>query len=425
MAGALEGIRILEFSEIIAAPFAGMLLSDMGANVIKVEPTAGEAWRLSAQFMPGESRQFISLNRGKRGLAIDLKTAEGREVIHKLVPSMDVVVVNYRPDTPYNLGIDYETLSALNPRLIYVENTAFGRKGPHSYRPGYDIIAQAVTGLMAANGKTNDKGLPQAMSPAMADFSTGISICWAVCAALFARERTGKGQKVEASLLGTALAVQTGTFMEIDSVDADTQGVMRQRLRELRESGASFEEIQKVRGELRPQFGAGNAYYRCYFTKDSVVAVGCLSDALRRKAAAAMGVSDPRFDDPNAAPPMSPESRAAAAKVVEAAEAIMRTKTTDEWVRIFDSAGVPAGPYRTIDELRTDPQVLENDLVVELEHSLVGHLKMVGPPLKFSETPSQVQSASPALGEHNDEVLSELGYDAAAIASMRERGIVK
>jgi formyl-CoA transferase len=423
MPGALDGIRILEFSEIIAAPFAGMLLSDMGADIIKVEPPQGEAWRLSAQFMPGESRQFISLNRGKRGLAIDLKAPEGREVIHKLVPSMDVVTINYRPDTPYNLGIDYETLSALNPRLIYVENTAFGRKGPHSYRPGYDIIAQAVTGLMAANGKTNDKGLPQAMSPAMADFSTGISICWAVCAALFARERTGKGQKVEASLMGTALAVQTGTFMEIDSVDADTQTTMRGRMRALRESGASFQEIQAMRSELRPQFGAGSPYYRCYFTKDSVVAVGCLSDALRRRAAEAMGVNDPRFDDPNLGWG-TPEARTAGGKVVAEAEEIMRTKTTDEWITIFDAAGVPAGPYRTIDELRTDPQVLENDLIVDLEHTMVGHLRMVGPPLKFAETPSRVRSASPALGEHNDEVLSELGYGAEAIASMRERGVI-
>ena len=422
MPGALDGVRILEFTEIIAAPFAGMLLSDMGADIIKVEPPDGEAWRIQAQFMPLESRAFISLNRGKRGLALDLKSPEGREVVYKLVPDMDVVIINYRPDTPYNLGIDYETLSALNPRLIYVENTAFGRKGPHSNRPGYDIIAQAATGLMAANGKTNENGLPQAMSPAMADFSTGLSICWAVCAALYARERTGKGQKVEASLLATSLAVQTGTFMEIDSVDADTQGIMRTRMREARASGASFEEMQKVRAESRPMFG--NAYYRCYFTKDSVVAVGCLSDALRRKAATAIGIRDPRFEDPDWQP-MSPESRAAGVQVVQEAEAIMRTKTTDEWVAIFDAAGVPAGPFRTIDELRTEPQVLENDLLIDLEHTLVGHLRMVGPPLKFSATPSKALRASPALGEHNDEVLAELGYDAAAIAAMREKGILR
>ncbi len=427
MAGALEGIRILEFSEIIAAPFAGMLLSDLGADVIKVEPPGGEPWRTSAQFVPGESRQFISLNRGKRDLAIDLKTPEGRQVIHKLVPRMDAIIINYRPDTPYNLGIDYETLSAINPRIVYVENTAFGRKGPDAYRPGYDIVAQAMTGLMAANGKTNEKGLPQAMSPAMADFSTGISICWALCAALFARERTGTGQKVEASLMGTALAVQTGSFMEIDAADADARGMMMGQIREARERGASFEEIQKLRQELAPQWAAGNAYYRTYFTQDGVIAVGCLSDPLRRKAAAVIGVNDPRMEDPNApmVRGMGPEARALAQKVTAEAEEIVRTKTTAEWVRLFDAAGVPAGPYRTVDELRTDPQVIENDLIVDLEHDLVGHMRMVGPPLKFSETPSRVKSASPVLGAHNDEVLAELGYDAAAIAALREKGVIR
>jgi CoA:oxalate CoA-transferase len=420
--GVLDGIKILEFSEIIAAPFAGMLLSDMGAEVIKVEPPGGEPWRLQAQFMPLESRTFMSLNRGKRGLALDLKTDEGREVIHKLVPGIDVVIINYRPDTPYNLGIDYETLSKLNQRLIYVENTAYGRKGPWAYRPGYDIIAQAVTGLMAANQKTNDQGLPQAMSPAMADFSTGISICWAVCAALYSRERTGKGQKVEASLMGTALAVQTGTFMEIDSVDNETLGIMGTRLREARARGASFQEMQKIRQEMRPLFA--NAYYRCYFTSDGVVAIGCLSDALRRKAAAAVGVHDPRFEDPNWNP-QDPASREKGMKVVAEAEKIMMTKTTDEWVAIFDAAGVPAGPFRTVDELRTDPQVVENDLIVDLEHPMVGHLKMVGPPLKFSETPSEVRGPSPTLGQHNDEVLAELGYAAAQIESMRAKGVIR
>jgi CoA:oxalate CoA-transferase len=422
--GALDGVKILEFSEIIAAPFAGMLLSDMGAEVIKVEPPAGEPWRLTAQFMPLESRTFMSLNRGKRGLAIDLKTPEGREVVHKLVPSMDVVIINYRPDTPYNLGIDYETLSALNPRLIYVENTAYGRKGPWSYRPGYDIIAQAVTGLMATDNKTDDRGLPQPMNPAMADFGTGISICWAVCAALYARERTGKGQKVEASLMGTALAVQTGGLMYIDSVDADTNSLIQGRIRELRQSGASFKEIQEARMAQTAQFRAGNAYYRCYFTQDGVVAVGCLSDALRRKAAAAMGVTDPRFDDPNLGM-YSPESREIGRKVVEEAEKIMLTKTTEEWVSIFDAAGVPAGPFRSIDELRSEPQVIENDLVVDLEHPLVGHLQMVGAPLKFSETPSRVRGPSPTLGQHNDEILSELGYGQDAIDALRSAGVIR
>ncbi len=424
MAGVLDGIRILEFSEIIAAPFGGMLLSDLGADIIKIEPPAGEAWRVSAQFVPGESRQFISLNRGKRGMAIDLKTPEGREVIYKLIPETDVVIINYRPDTPGNLGIDYETLRAMNPSLIYVENTAFGREGPSSHRPGYDIVAQAMTGLMAADGKTNEKGVPQPMNPAMADFSTGITIAWAVCAALFARERTGKGQKVEAALMATALAVQTGSFMELDAADAAFGGMMMERVREARDRGATWDELQKIRAEMRPQFAAGNAYYRCYITKDSVIAVGCLSDALRRKASQAIGIRDPRQDDPNM-PPMGPEARALAAKVVEEAEARMREKTTDEWLAVFDAAGVPAGPYRSVDELRNDPQVVANGFIVDLEHPLVGHLRMVGPPIKFSETPSAVQGPSPMLGQHNDEIMAQLGYSPDEIAAYREKGIIK
>lgn len=423
MTGPLEGVKILEFSEIIAAPFAGMLLSDLGADIIKVEPPAGEAWRLSGQFMPGESRPFISLNRGKKGLAINLKTPEGQEVIHKLVPEMDVVIINYRPDTPGNLGIDYETLSGINPRLIYVENTAFGRKGPSAHRPGYDIVIQAYSGLMATDAKLNEKGIPAPMSPAVADFGTGISIAWATCAALYAREKTGKGQKVEATLLGTALAMQTGGFMQLDAVDADGIREMQRRIREAKEAGATWEDLQKLRAELRPQFAAGNAYYRCYITKDSVIAIGCLSDALRRKAAQAMGIVDPRHEDPNA-PSVGPEAREIVRKVVEAAEARMREKTTAEWLEIFDAAGVPAGPYNSVDELRDDPQVIANDLITELEHPLVGHLRMVGPPVKFSETPVRVQGPSPTLGQHNEEILKRLGYDEAKIEQLRARGVI-
>jgi crotonobetainyl-CoA:carnitine CoA-transferase CaiB-like acyl-CoA transferase len=423
MAGPLEGVKILEFSEIIAAPFAGMLLSDLGADIIKVEPPAGEAWRLSAQFVPGESRQFISLNRGKKGLALNLKTREGQEVIHKLVPEMDVVIINYRPDTPGNLAIDYETLKKLNPRLIYVENTAFGRQGPSSHRPGYDIVIQAYSGLMATDGKQNENGIPQAMSPAVADFATGLSIAWATCAALYARERTGIGQKVEATLLGTALAMQTGSFMELDAADAEVGRQMQSRIREAKEAGATWEDLQKIRAELRPQFAASNAYYRCYITKDSVIAIGCLSDALRRKAAQAMGLVDPRQEDPNM-PSVGPEAREIGRKVVAEAEARMREKTTAEWIEIFDAAGVPAGPFNSVDELRNDPQVLANDLVTDLEHPLVGHLRMVGAPVKFSETPSSVKGPSPVLGQHNEEILSRLGYTREQIEELRASEVI-
>ena len=159
MPGPLDGIRILEFTQIIAAPFGGMLLSDMGAEVIKIEPIEGEPWRLHNQFLPKESRAYISLNRGKKSLPLNLKNPEATAIVHRLVKEIDVVIINARPDVPEKLGTDYETLSKINPRLIYCDNTAFGRNGPDSYRPGYDIVVQAVSGLLAADNKV-ENGVP-------------------------------------------------------------------------------------------------------------------------------------------------------------------------------------------------------------------------------------------------------------------------
>ena len=193
MGGALEGVKVIEFSQIIAAPFCGMLLTDMGADVIKVEPPEGEPWRLLTQFIPLESKTFISLNRGKRSLPLDITAAEGQRIVHQLIPETDVVIVNYRPDVPYRYKIDYETLAAINPRLVYCENTAFGRQGPDSYRPGYDIIIQAMSGLMAAENKVVG-GVPQYVSStAVADFATGIMMAWGITAAVLAREKSGRG----------------------------------------------------------------------------------------------------------------------------------------------------------------------------------------------------------------------------------------
>ena len=191
--GPLAGIKVLEFSEIIAAPFGGMLLSDMGADVIKVEPPAGDPWRAFQPLGMREGRGYISLNRGKRGIAIDLNTPEGLEIIHALAARTDVVIVNYRPDVAEKLGIDYATLSANNPRLIYCDNTAFGRRGPHAHRPGYDIVAQALSGLMTTEGRREESGVPMMNGLPSADLSTGIAIAWGICAALYARERTGRG----------------------------------------------------------------------------------------------------------------------------------------------------------------------------------------------------------------------------------------
>ena len=423
MPGPLAGVRVLEFTEIIAGPFAGMLLSDMGADIIKVEPPEGEPWRLFAQFVPTESRTYISLNRGKRSLTLDLSKPGARDIVHRLVPDMDVAIINYRPDVAEKLAIDYKTLSAINPRLVYCDNTAFGRRGPQAHRPGYDIIVQGATGVMATEGKSLD-GVPVINAIPVADYSTGIMMAWAVCAALFVRERTGRGQKIETTLLGSALAVQNVHFQVVESVDGEWRQRFLDRLAQARAEGPDYDELRKFLIAARPVQALGNIYYRAFRTKDSYLVVGALSTPLRRKVCAALGIEDKRLDSPDWSP-ADPEWRQYATELVERVEALIVQRTTDEWLAILDEQGVPAGPFKFTQELIDDPQVVANELQVSVEHPLAGTVKMVGPPLQMSETPLAVQGPSPALGQHTDEILASLGYSGEQIASMREAGAIK
>jgi formyl-CoA transferase len=413
----------LEFSEIIAGPFAGMLLSDMGADIIKVEPPEGEPWRLFAQFVPTESRTYISLNRGKRSLTLDLIRPGGQEIVRRLVPDMDVVIVNYRPDVAEKLGIDYEALSAINPRLVYCDNTAFGRRGPQSHRPGYDIIVQGATGVMATEGKS-EAGVPAMNAIPVADYSTGIMMAWAVCAALFSRERSGRGQKIETTLLGSALAVQNVHFQLVESVDSEWRQRFLDRLAEARTEGPDYDELRKFLIAARPVQSIGNIYYRVFRTKDSYIVVGALSIALRRKVCGALEIEDERLDNADWSP-TDPQWRKYAKALVHRVEQIMVQRTTDEWLAVFDANGVPAGPFKFTQELVDDAQVAANDLQVSVEHPLVGTIKMVGPPLQMSETPLAVQGPSPALGQHSDEILAALGYSTEQVASLREAGVIR
>ncbi len=425
--GPLLGVKILDFSEMIAAPLATMLLSDMGAQVIKIEPLEGESWRLFGQFMPGESRTFMPLNRGKRDLAVDLKTAEGQAIIHELAKDADVVVINYRPDVPARLGIDYATLSAINPRLIYVWNTAFGHRGPNAHRPGYDLILQAMSGLMSAAGRFDASGLPLGVGgAAVVDISAGLTLAWAVCAALYEREKSGAGQQVDTSLFGAALTVQASSFYSIESQDAAQRSLVLDIIRALREAGASYQTIVEAVREAKG-ITAGVAvspYYRVYQTKDDFIAVACLSLPLRNKFLKVMGLEDPRLTL-TGVDLQSPEGRAIGERLVKQAEALFRVRSGAEWLKLFDEAAVPAGPVRFADELYDDPHVVTGGLVVDAEHHAVGPVKMLGLPVQMSRTPLRHQGASPGLGQHTEEVLSGLGYDANRIADLRERRVVR
>ena len=420
MPGALDGIKIIEFTQIIAAPFGGMLLADMGAEIIKVEPLEGEPWRLHTEFIPKESKTFIGLNRGKKSLPLDLQSPEGLEIAQKLVADADVVIINARPDVPKNLGIDYETLSQINPKIIYCDNTAFGRRGPHGYRPGYDLIVQAMSGLLAADNKVVD-GVPQQVTAtAVADYTTGVAIAWGVSAALFSREKTGKGQKIDTTLLSTSLLIQGG-FMELEDHGKDEKDELVETLGALREAGLPYTSLLEQQQVYSPFNTAFRIYYTTYQTSNDVIAIACLSNRLRKKAADAIGVIDPRFSDDF--DPDDPDSIDAIESLSEQIKSILITKTCQEWLAIFDDAGVPAGPVRFIQELTDDEQVIANDMVVEVNHSLAGKVRMAGPMIQMSETPLEAKSASPALGEHTDQIMLELGYSEEEITDLRSRNI--
>ena len=422
--GPLAGVVVLEFTQIIAGPFCCQLLSDMGASVTKFEPIGGEPWRAGgAPIVPTESRVYIGLNRGKRCVEMDLRQPEAREIVHRLIPEVDVVVINYRPGVAEALGIDYDTLSALNPRLIYCENTAYGRTGPLSRAGGYDIVVQSFTGLMAGEAKMQGE-VPTYIYPAIADFATGMQMASSISAALFARVRTGRGQRIDSTMLATALSMQTMSFNWIDMVDDDVLPALLSELKQARADQKSFQEQLAIKGKYRPA-AAANVYYRVYQTADGFVTIGALSPALRDKVVAATGIQDPRRTGEGAwnmqLETFGPEAQAA---IVEQAEGILRSKTTDEWMAIFTRHGVPAGPLNFLEELFDHPQTEANGLTVDVEHAILGHMRMVGPAFQMSDTPLAAQGASPTLGAHTDEVLAEAGLDEAAIAALRAKGVV-
>jgi crotonobetainyl-CoA:carnitine CoA-transferase CaiB-like acyl-CoA transferase len=426
MPGPLDGVRILEFTQIIAGPFGCMLLADQGAEVMKVEPLGGEPWRVYQQFMPLESKTYTSLNRSKQSIALDLAKPEAREVVHRLVKDVDVVVSNYRPDVPARLGIDYETLRAIKPDLIYVDSTAFGRRGPWAMRPGYDIVAQGVSGFTATGGRFDENGNPVLPGgTATADFATGYAIAWGTCAALYHRAQTGEGQLVETSLLVNALNFLGGSFMSLPPADVLVRTAFLEDVKAARERGEGYAEIVKRRQARLAAAQVGNIYYRNYLTKDGAIAVGNLSLSLRQKMRDALGIDyDARDHDPDYNP-RDPETIEKQNALTARVEKMIAEKPTAHWVDLFENAGVPVGELNFVEELDQHPQIIENEYVVHLEHDLAGPLSMVSPPHKMSASPPAPRSASPPLGRDTDAILRAAGFDDAAIAALREQQVIR
>jgi crotonobetainyl-CoA:carnitine CoA-transferase CaiB-like acyl-CoA transferase len=406
--GPLAGIRVLELSQIVAGPFAGIVLSDLGADVIKVEPPEGENRRNSGAVVPNEGKYFQSLNRGKRSLTIDLSMPEGRALIHRIIPNFDVVLLNYRAGVAERLDIDYATLSKLKPSLVYANITGFGATGPYVERAGSDIVAQAYSGIMASEGKVDEYGAPQSLQSATyIDRTTGLAAVTAICAALLHREKTGHGQEVHVSLLHTALELLADRVMREPVHDAVGRDPLIAEIHAKRDSGAPYDEIVAVRKAQGPRFASHRLYYGGYHTKKGALVLGAVTFRTRDTIRGILGFHDPT-DQPdfNAA---DPENRRLMEEWREQIQAKLMEREAEEWAATFLAAGVPASVVNNPEDMADDVQVLAAGMMVELDHAITGPQRVVGPIIEMSATPTATQRPAPPLAAHTREVLRECG----------------
>ena len=387
----LAGVRVLDLTRYLAGPFASMLLADYGADVVKVESPRGREFRL-----PGSERDsyfFLSANRGKRSLALDVKTAEGRALLLRLLPQFDVLIENFRPGVMDGLGMGAAQLTERWPRLIYCGISGFGAEGPYRERPGFDQIAQGMSGFMSLTG-TEASG-PTRAGIAIADLLGGLFAAHGVQLALLARQRTGRGQVVHTSLLEAMVGVLSwgaGMYFEWGTAPGPS---------------GQHHPLSSPYGRFR----AGDGFLN--------IAAG--NDAMWRKLAGALGRAE-WLDDPRFA---GPAERLAHREALTAEiEAALASAGVDDWVTRINDAGVPCGPVLDVAQVFADPQVLARQMLVELPHPQVGTFKTTGLPVKLSVTPGRIERRPPLLGEHSDEILRECGLDAEEIASLHTRSVV-
>lgn len=420
--GLLRGIRVIEFAQAMAIPFCGLLMADLGAEVIKVEPPEGDAFRANqSQILPGESKGFVVYNRGKRSVCVDLARPESAEAIEALVRSADVALVSFKPTDVDRYGVGYERFAALNPRIVYLEHVPLGPKGPYGRDGGYDVVVQGMSGLGTITGRAVGDA-PQNVRPAYVDMSTGYASLCAVLAALFHRERTGEGQRVQTSLLGTGLTLAGNMMHWFAATDPDVWAAFATRLGELRERGAGFEEQRQLYERTILAGGHGNIYFRHYRTKDGFVSVGCLSPVLNARLRQATGLEDPRMDPSFELG--TPQAYDALANLIRQAEDTFRTRTTAEWISHLKANGVPCGPFNFPTEVFKDPQVLANEFIIDMEHPLLGPYKTFATPFRFDSSPAGPRASSPLLDAHTDAVLRDAGIDEQSIGRLRAEGAI-
>jgi crotonobetainyl-CoA:carnitine CoA-transferase CaiB-like acyl-CoA transferase len=419
--GVLSGVKVLDFSEYIAGPLAGEMLADMGASVIKVEPPHGDFWRHTAPVAPAESRGFMGVNKGKRSISLDLKNPASKEVLRRAVLASDVLLANYRPGVAKRLGADYETLSAINPRLIYCENTAFGSKGPYSARPGFDLVSQAMTGIMSFEGAG---GVPHPIiTTSPTDLAAGMFMAYSVAAALYHRELTGKGQYIETSLFGAGIFVQYRPMFAIEKFDEAPRTQMLADIAQAKAGGRRPDEVTAERRARGDVLRRSNPYYKIYETADGYIALACLNNRLRRGAARVLGVEDPRVEgDEFNLDQLSTDDTLVLTELITA---IFSGRPTDEWVALFDEAGVPCGPVKMTAELFDDPHVKAEGFLAEFDHPTLGKVVAANSPVRMSGGETGTRRSSPALGQHTREFLGELGFSDSEIAALEAAKVVR
>ncbi len=424
--GPLVGTRVLEFSQIIAAPLAGMLLADMGADVVKVESPRGDRMRHNGSVAPGTSKRFQWLNRGKRSLVLDLGKAATRVLVYeRLLPRFDVVINNYRLSVARELGIDYETISALRPDIIYARVTGFGATGPLANEPAIDLIVQAYSGMMADEGRLDPDGTPigtQAMW--VADLIAGLSTALGVTAAVHHHASTGEGQLVDASLLRGAMAAIGSSVMREPVSDAVFATPAFERVRKLIEGGAGFREVSNAWGDGNPlrQLGAVRRLYQSvYMAKDGPLVLGATAPKHREAIRGVLGTPDEGGDHPDF-DPLDPQALAEIEELRKELAAVIRTRSVDDWLEAFRAVAVPVAPMHFSPQLADDPQA--SPLFVELDDPITGEQRQLGALFEMSASPVRAAGPAPPLGRDSDEVLREAGLDDAEIAELRAQGAI-
>lgn len=411
MSGPFTGITVVEFGQFVVVPFCTQLLADAGARVIKVEPPGGDSYRSwPDQLAPRETRQFLIKNRGKQSIALDLSHPRASEVVHALVEAADVVLVNLSPAAVARRGLDYESLATVNPRIVYGAVTAYGQVGPEASSPGMDVVVQARSGLLTALGAEQD-GIPLHSEVQVADYSTAMLLYGGIASALFVRERTGEGQRVDVSLLAGALAIQNNALCHVHGRDDWRLDFVEDHLPRLRASGASRATVESRRRALRPDAPSHTAHYRVFCTANGFIAVGAGSPSARRRLSETIGV----------APDLADTDPGEFGRVLESA---LRERTCEEWSARLAAADVPVATVRHVDELLFDAHAVAEGLIAEYDHPVTGKYRGLGVPIRMSATPLRAAKASPSFAADTVDVLTELGFTTDGITSLGKAGVV-